>query len=106
MDNKDASQYVAGIAVHWYFDVLVSPSYLDETHDFYPELPIINTEASKNAIKHLKYSAAYFQWINFSGIIPTPEDPEPVALGSWSRAETYASGIIQVGTLINNTHSR
>lgn len=52
MDNKDAGQYVDGIAVHWYLDVFVSPSLLDQTHDFYPNVPIINTEASKNSVRN------------------------------------------------------
>ncbi|KAF2364786.1 Glycosyl hydrolase family 30 TIM-barrel domain [Trinorchestia longiramus] len=37
--------YVSGIAVHWYIDFLVPPFVLEQTHELYPHLPILYTEA-------------------------------------------------------------
>ena len=33
LGDPDAAQYVAGIAVHWYWDHLFPPSILTETHN-------------------------------------------------------------------------
>ena len=67
------SQYVAGIAVHWYMDSVIPPELLDKTHDLFPDKFIFGTEACAGAgpQKH-------------------------VILGSFVRAEEYAKFIIQV----------
>lgn len=67
-------EYVSGLAVHWYWDRLISPSLLDQTHNKYPEKILLNTE---------------------SCIGDKPWQVHGPILGSWSRAEQYALGIIQ-----------
>ena len=44
MNDSTAAQYVDGIAVHWYIDYF-SPNRLTETHDMFPDLFILGTEA-------------------------------------------------------------
>ena len=43
--NKLAEKYVSGIAVHWYWDMAVPPSVLDDTHNDFPDKFILMTEA-------------------------------------------------------------
>lgn len=68
-----ASHYVKGIALHWYWNFLVGPEVMVRTHDAFPELFILATEACEGA---------------------SPE-PNHVILGSWRRAENYAQDILQ-----------
>uniref|UniRef100_H2YNM8 Glucosylceramidase n=1 Tax=Ciona savignyi TaxID=51511 RepID=H2YNM8_CIOSA len=43
--DKEAAQYVSGIGVHWYWDWLVGPYVLSDTHNKFPETFILATEA-------------------------------------------------------------
>lgn len=71
---SNAMDFVSGLAVHWYWDRLVTPQVLDAAHNQYPDKIILNTESS---------------------IGDRPGQFHGPVLGSWSRAEVYAMGIIQ-----------
>ncbi|XP_076646296.1 lysosomal acid glucosylceramidase-like isoform X3 [Halictus rubicundus] len=89
-NNKEASKYTVGTAVHWYFDNLAPFTVLDETHDLDPSKIIIMTEASMgptywgrstivsdmwdlgeqyflNIIKHLKHWAV--GWVDWNLVL-------------------------------------
>lgn len=72
--NEMVKKYVAGIAVHWYFDEIIPASVLTKTHDNYPEKFLIMTEACTGTL---------------------PWDISPVLLGSWKRGEMYILDIIE-----------
>lgn len=72
--SPKAMDYVSGLAVHWYWDRLISPQLLDLTYNKYPDKILLNTE---------------------SCIGDKPWEKHGPVLGSWSRAEQYALGIIQ-----------
>ncbi|XKL59759.1 hypothetical protein PGB90_000775 [Kerria lacca] len=74
MLDKKAAQYINGSAVHWYWDFIIPPVLLRQTHEKFPNLFILNTESSYG---------------------DKPWDLFKVALGSWKRAEDYANDIIQ-----------
>lgn len=42
----NSTNYLDGIAVHWYRDKMVPATFLDFVHNKYPEKFIINTESS------------------------------------------------------------
>jgi len=71
--HPEANKYVAGIAVHWYGDIVSSPGILTTTHEMFPDRFIFGTEACE-------------------GDKPWQVD---VPLGAWERLETYALDIIQ-----------
>lgn len=71
----NASSFVSGTAVHWYADDVTGPGVLDQAHNSFPDKFILATEACEGSQPFVK---------------------EKVSLGSWHRAETYASDIIQV----------
>ncbi|KAB7494900.1 putative glucosylceramidase 3 [Armadillidium nasatum] len=73
-DDKDANKYVDGIGVHWYLDPSSDPQILNDFHESFPDKFILYTEACE-------------------GVFNDPEDK--VQLGSWERAETYSSNIIE-----------
>ena len=77
--DAEAAKYISGIAVHWYYDdmPLVSPSLLTETHNLFPDMFLLATEAC-------------------NGYVP---DSPAVVLGSWERGEGYSHDIIQVSQL-------
>ncbi|VDP05951.1 unnamed protein product [Soboliphyme baturini] len=68
-----ARKFVSFIAVHWYADMITPVGVLEATHDLFPNVPIIGSEASQG----------FAFW----------ERRGPV-LGSWHRAEKYAHFII------------
>lgn len=68
-----ASRYVSGIAFHWYWDWLAGPDVIVRTHDDFPEVFILGTEACEGAAPIRNH----------------------VVLGSWDRAENYAGDIIE-----------
>lgn len=70
----NAMDYVSGLAVHWYWDRMVTPKLLDAAHDQYPDKIILNTESS---------------------VGDRPSQFHGPILGSWKRAELYALAIIQ-----------
>ncbi|KAK7586269.1 hypothetical protein V9T40_004145 [Parthenolecanium corni] len=74
MEDKEAAKYINGTAVHWYWDFIIPPVQLRKTHEDFPNLFIINSEAS--------YGDKPWDWYK-------------VALGAWKRAEEYAHDIIQ-----------
>lgn len=73
-ETPKAMDFVSGLAVHWYWDRLISPQLLDAASDRFPEKILLNTE---------------------SCIGDKPFEAHRPILGSWSRAERYALGIIQ-----------
>ncbi|KAL1422242.1 hypothetical protein MTO96_022123 [Rhipicephalus appendiculatus] len=74
LSDPDAAKYVAGVAIHKYTNESVSPTALDQVHESYPNKFILNTQTC-------------------AGSDAKPEDK--VILGSWERAEEYASNIIE-----------
>lgn len=44
MSDKEAAKIIDGIALHGYFDSMITPEMLDIVHYKYPNLFIINTE--------------------------------------------------------------
>jgi glucosylceramidase len=79
--HKTTRDYVDGIAVHWYYDTIFSPSLLRKTHENFPEKFVLATEACL-------------------GNKPGQKD---VDLGSWQRGERYAANIIEVLPQIQTT---
>ncbi|XP_069690966.1 lysosomal acid glucosylceramidase-like [Periplaneta americana] len=75
MMNEEAKKFVSGIAVHFYTDIfpISQASLLSDTHDKFPDLFILNTEA---CIFPLSGGVA-------------------VSLGLWDHAEIYAESIIE-----------
>lgn len=43
--NENATKYLDGFGVHWYWDKIAPPSLLDRTHKDYPNKFILNTES-------------------------------------------------------------
>ncbi|XP_023227116.1 putative glucosylceramidase 3, partial [Centruroides sculpturatus] len=74
LNETEISQYVAGIAFHWYANAISPPEILDITRKKFPNKFILSTEAC----------AGSFPW-----------DKPKVKLGSWERGESYAHDIIQ-----------
>ncbi|XP_015911186.2 lysosomal acid glucosylceramidase [Parasteatoda tepidariorum] len=74
MKDKEAAQFVSGVAFHWYYEDLMPHRILDITHGKHPSLFFLATEAC----------TAYEPWV-------FPK----VDLGNWERAEQYAHDIIQ-----------
>ena len=68
-----AAQYVSGIAVHWYTDQYLPSALLELTHQVFPEMFILATEACQG-------------WAG-------PHD-----LGNWVKLERYAKDILDVST--------
>lgn len=75
MGDPAAAKAVDGIGLHWYFNRVTPTSYLSETHDRHPDKFMLSTEACEGFVPWLQKS---------------------VILGEWSRAETYATDIIEV----------
>lgn len=46
MDDNKAANYINGSGVHWYWDFILPPTLLTETHNMFPNLFILNTESS------------------------------------------------------------
>ncbi|XP_077513151.1 lysosomal acid glucosylceramidase-like [Amblyomma americanum] len=72
LGDPEASKYVHGVAVHWYTDRFISPQILDEVHESFPDKFILGTEACNGVAQNNK-----------------------VELGSWERAELYATDILE-----------
>lgn len=73
LSDANASKYIAGIGFHWYTNVFAPPTLLDLTHDAHPDKFILATEACEGS---------------------SPIETQKVILGSWERAENYASDIL------------
>lgn len=106
--HPEAKKYVAGIAVHWYADLLTSPNVLSRFHDKFPNHFILATEAceGKSEIvtrKLLLVRVAVHEiiYITYFPTSTTGDKPwqESVSLGSWERLESYAHDIIEVNFL-------
>ncbi|KAL3186894.1 hypothetical protein MRX96_004707 [Rhipicephalus microplus] len=74
LGDPEAAKFVHGVAVHWYLDWLIGPWVLDKVHKHFPDKFILATEAC-------------------AGFQPIVKDK--VKLGSWERAEDYASDILE-----------
>ncbi|XP_062540118.1 lysosomal acid glucosylceramidase [Armigeres subalbatus] len=72
--HPNATQYVDGLAVHWYWDGVTPPELLDQALNLYPDKLIFNTEASLG---------------------DKPFQTHGPILGSWARAESYITSIMQ-----------
>ncbi|CAH0402650.1 unnamed protein product [Chilo suppressalis] len=68
----DALQYIDGIAVHFYLDKVIPPEVLSLVTDIYPDKFLISTEACEGGF-----------------------DTQKVILGSWDRAKSYITDILQ-----------
>ncbi|EFX69969.1 hypothetical protein DAPPUDRAFT_328613 [Daphnia pulex] len=71
--HPEAKKYVAGVAVHWYGDLLSPPIALTSFHEKFPNHFILATEACEGDKPWQK----------------------AVSLGSWERLESYAHNIIE-----------
>ncbi|XP_066971336.1 putative glucosylceramidase 3 isoform X3 [Macrobrachium rosenbergii] len=67
LEDSDASQYVDGVAIHWYEDKNIPTEKVDLLHEHYPEKFILYTEACTVVVN----------------------------LGSWDDAESYGHDIIE-----------
>ncbi|KAH8041156.1 hypothetical protein HPB51_013816 [Rhipicephalus microplus] len=74
LSDHEAAKYVHGVGVHWYQNKFVGPAVLDHVRQNFPDKFILATEAC-------------------SGYEITTVNK--VKLGSWDRAEEYASDIIE-----------
>ncbi|XP_077555870.1 lysosomal acid glucosylceramidase-like [Haemaphysalis longicornis] len=73
LGDPEAAKYVHGVAVHWYFDRIFGPSALDKVHERSPDKYLFATEACSGSL--------------IKG--------QEVVLGSWERAEQYATDILE-----------
>ena len=69
LSDADASKYVSGIGVHWYWNSFIGPNALTDTHNFYPSKFILATEACSKT-------------------------PPPEALGHWQTGVDYSNDIL------------
>ncbi|XP_065292508.2 lysosomal acid glucosylceramidase-like isoform X3 [Dermacentor albipictus] len=74
LGDREAAKYVSGVAVHWYKNWLMGPWVLNMVHNSYPGMFILPSEACTGYNSEPEYK---------------------VMLGSWSRAEQYATDILQ-----------
>uniref|UniRef100_A0A182IUS7 Glucosylceramidase n=1 Tax=Anopheles atroparvus TaxID=41427 RepID=A0A182IUS7_ANOAO len=72
--DENATRYLDGLAVHWYWDGIAPPALLDQTAASYPGKWIFNTEASLG---------------------DKPLQQHRPILGSWERAESYILYVLQ-----------
>ncbi|XP_058456410.1 lysosomal acid glucosylceramidase [Malaya genurostris] len=72
--HPNATQYLDGLAVHWYWDGVTPPGLLDQAVRLYPDKLLFNTEASLG---------------------DKPFQTHGPILGSWDRAESYITYILQ-----------
>lgn len=72
--HNKSLEYVDGLAVHWYWDEFIPPTLLNDHHNKYPDKLIFNTEAS---------------------VGDKPWESSTPVLGSWSRAESYISAVME-----------
>ncbi|XP_058130628.1 lysosomal acid glucosylceramidase-like [Anopheles ziemanni] len=72
--HANATSYLDGLAVHWYWDGVAPPALLDQTATSYPGKWIFNTEASLG---------------------DKPLQQHRPILGSWERAESYILYVLQ-----------
>ncbi|XP_074601773.1 lysosomal acid glucosylceramidase-like [Brevipalpus obovatus] len=73
LDGGLAEKYIDGIAIHWYLNRKFGYDSIQRTRDRYPKKFMLSTEACEGAFY----------------------DSPKVALGNWTRAETYATDIIE-----------
>lgn len=75
LDDSDTAKYISGIGFHWYANNFLARFGQDWLRKSYPDYFWMSTEACEGYRLGL--------------------DPEKVILGSWKRAENYASDIIE-----------
>ncbi|XP_066590682.1 lysosomal acid glucosylceramidase-like isoform X2 [Prorops nasuta] len=73
-ENTKAMNYIDGIAIHFYYDKIISPKAMERTHNKYPNKFLIITEACAG---------------------DKPWNKPKVALGSWDRGELFFLDILQ-----------
>jgi len=73
LSDPEAANYVNGTAIHWYWNSISSPLVTTDLHNVFPSKFILATEACDG-------------WMPFE---------HQVWLGDWSRAEDYATSIIE-----------
>ena len=66
--DPEAAKYVSGIGVHWYIDEFSPLIALDYTHEEFPDMFLLATEATVKVVK----------------------------IGVWGHAQAYASDILDV----------
>ena len=109
MSLPQARKYVSGIAIHWYGDIFLPQKVLSLaltlTHNLYPNLFLLGTEACegllKTSFKKIKplFYNVYTSLIHIIGFprLPIPNEfRNPVLLGAWERLETISSDIFIV----------
>ena len=69
MDDPEAANYISGIGVHWYWNSFAGPELLTDTHNKFPDIFLLGTEACNS-------------------------DAPKVGLGNWEDGEKYSSDII------------
>ncbi|XP_037509141.1 lysosomal acid glucosylceramidase-like [Rhipicephalus sanguineus] len=74
LSDDEAAKYVHGVGVHWYKNKFIGPSVLDDVRENFPDKFILATEACTG-----------YETMTLN----------KVKLGSWDRAERYASDIIE-----------
>lgn len=72
--HSESVKYLDGFAVHWYWDGIVPPTLLDQTHERFTNKLILNTE---------------------SCIGDKPWQVHGPVLGAWDRAEKYITAFIE-----------
>nr|UVJ88516.1 glucocerebrosidase 3 [Nilaparvata lugens] len=91
MRNETAAKYVDGVGMHWYVDFFASPKIMDKIKEKYPDKNIYYTESSINAIMDMLLTIDEGNSTsNFSSL-----NPSPPLLGSWKRAQMYATSLIE-----------
>lgn len=71
---SNALDFISGFAMHWYWDKVIPPQLIDQTHAKYPDKILLNTESS---------------------VGDKPWETHSPILGSWSRGEKYALAMIE-----------
>lgn len=66
--HANSIEYLAGFAVHWYWDQIIPPTLLNAVHSLYPDKLLLNTESCDG---------------------DKPFQTHGPELGSWKRAEKY-----------------
>lgn len=99
MDDK-ALNYIDGVAVHGYTSNV--PNYmLYSAKTSKKDVFLLQTETSAGKTQHHFTQLVQFSML-FKGFLAALKSEEPVELGSWSRASTYAKTILEVCSSSDN----
>ncbi|XP_017772244.1 PREDICTED: glucosylceramidase-like [Nicrophorus vespilloides] len=72
LEDQEFKKYLDGVGIHWYWDMIVPIKWVANFHEKHPDLFLLGTEACRGTF--------IFE--------------DAVKLGSWDRAEDYATDII------------